>query len=795
VMVGVVALGTFAGVGRTMQANVFDNLVAWLVADDNCYYNEYGEYMCDDSALYDEQYDQSSSDCDASCTWIESDGGGYCECTDGGYDGDTGGEEWSDDGSEEYDWYDESWVEEQMTDMAERLADMSESVEESGEYIEEAEEMITDLLEDQADLEEEFAEWQEDEADDEGKSARMGAIMEDALTNYYPVAVSYLEEWKVDLEGLIAESQSALVEMEDAYADFLATNDSETFWDLENSNPVYLMDIYTQMMQVYSDMGHIYKFLEEAARIQDELDMEASEINEKLAVEIEKANLALEVVPNLLTSTISGLLDDAMDAMNNGEEYWDITGDIWDEMEDIWKDYLELDWDVMEDSWEAVQMQEVANFKTNELESLKEEFADVEEELNRLEANGYDVAEATALLSKAYELVSELEAAEDWDDVDDVFDELDDLEEEFRRALKKLGIEDFGSDKRELYAETVGYEEVLNFLYAIPEDVLEQVIDMLLANMTQSQIESFIQYGDKFEDVGFFGSASNGYIDEETFNELIEQKLALLEELDQKIQMAQGKLRDLTNSIAAYNFGIGDASDQANELIAMLDSDLTDSEVGELEVKLGEIKEQAKEEKYEDGLIPYRDVDDNEWYTSYVWDLTNEGVVSGGTGENEGKFIPTNDVTAAEILKMALGAAGYEPTDGVPNNPYAQNHWSAGYFDKAEELGMEFVADVTQDPNQAATRAEVLYALFDAIGVSVPDATGMQFNDVGATHEYADFIQYAYELGIVSGDNGLGQTFRPDDSINRAETAKIVDQFMEIATQEGWAEINPLPTP
>ncbi|KKT20244.1 MAG: hypothetical protein UW03_C0007G0044, partial [Candidatus Peregrinibacteria bacterium GW2011_GWA2_43_8] len=132
-----------------------------------------------------------------------------------------------------------------------------------------------------------------------------------------------------------------------------------------------------------------------------------------------------------------------------------------------------------------------------------------------------------------------------------------------------------------------------------------------------------------------------------------------------------------------------------------------------------------------------------------------------------------------EILKMTLEASDEGTGTDTPSNPYAQDHWSAGYFDKAEELDMSVVEDMTRNPDEQATRGEVIQSLFESFEMEIPDYASQQFNDVPTDHEYADAIQYAYDLGIISGDQGLGETFRPDDAVNRAETAKMIDEFIE----------------
>lgn len=72
--------------------------------------------------------------------------------------------------------------------------------------------------------------------------------------------------------------------------------------------------------------------------------------------------------------------------------------------------------------------------------------------------------------------------------------------------------------------------------------------------------------------------------------------------------------------------------------------------------------------------------------------------------------------------------------------------------------------------NRSLTRAEFLKLVLNAAKVDVTKESAPTYTDVPATHTLANYIAYATRIGLVSGDNN---TFRPDDTITRAEAAKI----------------------
>ena len=79
VLVGVVALGSVASAGRAMQANMFDDLVAWLTGQNDYVECDAGYYWDGYSCMYDDYVDtyDPSQDCTLDCPW----NGSYCECT------------------------------------------------------------------------------------------------------------------------------------------------------------------------------------------------------------------------------------------------------------------------------------------------------------------------------------------------------------------------------------------------------------------------------------------------------------------------------------------------------------------------------------------------------------------------------------------------------------------------------------------------------------------------------------------------------------------------------------------
>ncbi|TSC78929.1 MAG: Uncharacterized protein G01um101425_937 [Candidatus Peregrinibacteria bacterium Gr01-1014_25] len=184
-----------------------------------------------------------------------------------------------------------------------------------------------------------------------------------------------------------------------------------------------------------------------------------------------------------------------------------------------------------------------------------------------------------------------------------------------------------------------------------------------------------------------------------------------------------------------------------------------------------------------------RDVPRDAWFMPFVRAVVHGGVMTGyrdDTGGLKGEFGPGNAVTLEEIAKIAVTATGDAGCGTDPRNDTARDRWSASFVGCAEARMWGVFADGTADVLRPATRAEVVFTLLQAFNVAaVPDLVlGTGFRDVPASSLFAGAIARAKQDGIVSGftdaaGNPTGD-FGPDQSVTRAETAKIVSLAMQV---------------
>ena len=185
----------------------------------------------------------------------------------------------------------------------------------------------------------------------------------------------------------------------------------------------------------------------------------------------------------------------------------------------------------------------------------------------------------------------------------------------------------------------------------------------------------------------------------------------------------------------------------------------------------------------------FGDVPQTAWFAPYVFEVARKNVLSGyrdDTGKLTGIFGPENNVTIAELAKIAHRVASIDETDNrLPSeNPDIQKQWFAPFMASAEQLGWTIYSDASIDAERPATRGEVLVTLLQVLNVPIQWQKGTIFTDVTARTPFAAAIETAAAVKIVSGkqddkgkDTGL---FGPVDAINRAEMAKIVDNAISI---------------
>lgn len=181
--------------------------------------------------------------------------------------------------------------------------------------------------------------------------------------------------------------------------------------------------------------------------------------------------------------------------------------------------------------------------------------------------------------------------------------------------------------------------------------------------------------------------------------------------------------------------------------------------------------------------IVFTDVQSSTWFATYVQQAAEAGIVNGYKdryGKLTGKFGPSNSITIAEALKIAVEGAGYDnELYGSLVDSGMKTHWASSYYAVAKAEGFDFLK-LQARPDRAATRSEVASIFASAFQSDLSTVTSLntRYTDVKSSTLFAQSIEALSRDGILSGDTDTqGQaigTFRPMANINRAEVAKMV---------------------
>ena len=172
----------------------------------------------------------------------------------------------------------------------------------------------------------------------------------------------------------------------------------------------------------------------------------------------------------------------------------------------------------------------------------------------------------------------------------------------------------------------------------------------------------------------------------------------------------------------------------------------------------------------------FQDIADH-WAQSYINQIAELGIVSGKTST---RYAPNDNITRAELTKIAMKAFGYSIPPTVSSTTFpdvSTSAWYAPYVVAARNAGIVQGIDGYFRPNQSITRVDALKILIEAAGFTV-SAPSVKFPDTSLTQWYAKYVSFAKKAGIISGY--LDGTFGPGNPITRAEVAKIIVKMLDM---------------
>ncbi|WLR53017.1 S-layer homology domain-containing protein [Bacillus tianshenii] len=168
----------------------------------------------------------------------------------------------------------------------------------------------------------------------------------------------------------------------------------------------------------------------------------------------------------------------------------------------------------------------------------------------------------------------------------------------------------------------------------------------------------------------------------------------------------------------------------------------------------------------------FTDVQSNDWFYDAVNYLTSKDVLD---GFEDGSFRPSEDVTraqAAKILAVTL-ELDVENTNEVSFPDVDEDAWYANYVSALVEEGViNGFEDGTFRPDETLTRAQMAKMITEAYDIKAAEDAEIPFEDLEGATWAKEYIAALYDAGIVDGVKE--DEFAPLANVTRAQVAAFV---------------------
>ncbi|QGG49675.1 InlB B-repeat-containing protein [Lysinibacillus pakistanensis] len=170
--------------------------------------------------------------------------------------------------------------------------------------------------------------------------------------------------------------------------------------------------------------------------------------------------------------------------------------------------------------------------------------------------------------------------------------------------------------------------------------------------------------------------------------------------------------------------------------------------------------------------ITFSDVPKDHWAWTMIQTMAKQGVI---TGYPDGTFKPNAPVQRQHVALMLARAMELEPKkEALAFNDISATHPYAEVIQRVQQAGLFDGVNGNFNPTDNMTRAQMAKVLVLAFHLTSMEKEA--FHDVPATHWAYDYIAILAANGIALGDNG---NFKPEDYITRAQFAAFLHRALQ----------------
>ncbi len=172
----------------------------------------------------------------------------------------------------------------------------------------------------------------------------------------------------------------------------------------------------------------------------------------------------------------------------------------------------------------------------------------------------------------------------------------------------------------------------------------------------------------------------------------------------------------------------------------------------------------------------FSDVKSSNWFYDFVTYMAGKGIIN---GYPDGTFGPNKNVNRSEFVTMVVNTFGLTAEKSISFNDVKSSNWYYEYYSKAAAQGFltEVFTGNTMRPTDDLTREEAAALLMAYMDYPEDEkASTSKFEDYSdISSAYRDYVLQAAKAGIIDGIEEDGDFyFRPDDTLTRAQAAKIL---------------------
>ena len=169
-------------------------------------------------------------------------------------------------------------------------------------------------------------------------------------------------------------------------------------------------------------------------------------------------------------------------------------------------------------------------------------------------------------------------------------------------------------------------------------------------------------------------------------------------------------------------------------------------------------------------LKELKDVKESDWFKENLALLYSMKIIE---GDGKGHFLPNNEVTGSQFLKMVVVALDNK------NYPAVDGKWDKPYIDRAIALGLVKSGEIG-NYNTSLNRYQMARIIVRACNEEYDDYNQYQGNIKDYSKiptEYKEFVLKAYSKGIITGYTD--GKFKGDDTMRRSEATAVIARLID----------------